>query len=139
MTGRLYSLLFPVPVVCFVAAWVADIAYSATAELQWLHFSEWLIAAGLAFGALAALVLLVEILASRPLRNDVPGWAHLALFYAGLAIEVFSALVHTVDGWTAVVPTGMTLSTIGVILVLAAAALLPRLRPAWTVREEVLP
>ena len=46
----IYLLLFPIPVVCFVAALVTDIAYSASAYLMWLHFSEWLIAAGLAFG-----------------------------------------------------------------------------------------
>ena len=50
--------------------------------LMWLHFSEWLIAAGLAFGALAALVLLVEFFASRAIRTRRLGWAHLVLFYA---------------------------------------------------------
>ena len=56
VTGPMYLLLFPIPVVCFLGALISDIAYSATAFLMWLHFSEWLIAAGLAFGALAAVV-----------------------------------------------------------------------------------
>ena len=59
-TGPIYLLPFPIPVVCFLAALITDITYSASAFLMWLHFSQWLIAAGLAFGALAAIVLLIE-------------------------------------------------------------------------------
>lgn len=120
-----YLLLFPVPIVCFLGALVTDIAYSASASLMWLHFSEWLIAAGLAFGALAALVLLVDFIASRAIRVRI-GWAHLVLFYVALVVELFNSLVHTIDGWTAVVPTGMILSVIGAILALAAAVTLLR-------------
>ena len=49
VTAPIYLLLFPIPIVCFVGALLTDIAYSASAFLMWLHFSEWLIAAGLAF------------------------------------------------------------------------------------------
>lgn len=121
----LYRLLFPVPVVCFLGALATDIAYSSTAYLMWLHFSEWLIAAGLAFGALAALVLLIEFVASRATRWRI-GWMHFILFYAALAVELVNALVHTIDGWTAVVPTGMTASVIGAVLALGAALTLLR-------------
>jgi len=133
----LYLLLFPIPVVCFVAALVTDIAYSKSAYLMWLHFSEWLIAAGLVFGALAALVLLVEFLASRSIRTGRFGWAHLVLFYAALLVELINALVHTIDGWTAVVPTGMTLSIVGAILALAAVGALFRAPVVWVVHREV--
>src|SRR5690242_4788132 len=99
-----YLLLFPIPIVCFLAVLATDIAYSATASLMWLHFSEWLNAAGLAFGALAALVLLVEFIANAAIRAVPVAWAHLVLFYAALVVQVFNSFVHTVDGWTAVVP-----------------------------------
>ena len=122
-THPLYLLLFPVPVVCFVGALVTDIAYARSAFLMWLHFSEWLIAAGLAFGVLAAVVLLVAFAAHRATRARV-GWAHLLLFYAALVVELLSAFVHTIDGWTAVVWTGMALSAIGALLALAAAGTL---------------
>jgi len=120
VTRTIYLLLFPIPIVCFLGALVTDIAYSASAFLMWLHFSEWLIAVGLAFGALAALVLLIEFFASRAIRAGALGWSHLVLFYAALIVELFNAFVHTADGWTAVVPTGMILSVIGAILALAA-------------------
>ena len=120
----IYLLLFPIPIVCFLAAPITDIAYSASAFLMWLHFSEWLIATGLAFGALAALALLIEFLANDAIRARASGWAHLALFYLVLVVELFNAFVHTVDGWTAVVPIGMSLSIVGAILALAAAGTL---------------
>lgn len=129
--GPLYLLLFPIPVVCFLAALVADIAYWGTEFLMYLHFSQWLIAAGLVFGALAAIVLLVEFFSRRVMRTATPGWAHLLLFLATLLVELFNAFVHTVDGWTAVVPTGMTLSVVGAILALAAVGALLFVPVVW--------
>lgn len=123
-TARVYMLLFPIPVVCFIGALLTDIAYSRSAYLMWLHFSEWLIAAGLFFGALAALTLLVEFVANRFIRKEAVGWSHLVLFYASLVVELFNAFVHTIDGWTAVVPTGLALSIVGAIFALGAVATL---------------
>ena len=139
VTGSIYLLLFPIPVVCFLAALVTDITYSATAFLMWLHFSEWLIATGLAFGALAALALLVEFFASHVIRTQALGWAHLVLFYAALIVELFNAFVHTIDGWTAVVPTGMILSIGGAILAVAAVAALFLVPVTWVEHREARP
>ena len=138
ITGPVYLLLFPIPVVLFLAALVTDVAYSLSASLMWLHFSEWLIAAGLALGALAALVLLVEFIASRAIRSAF-GWAHLALFCLTLVVELFNAFVHTIDGWTAVVPTGLILSSLGAIVALGAAGTLFRVPVAWVVQRQVRP
>jgi len=137
VTGPLYLLLFPIPVVCFTAALVSDLGYEATEFLMYLHFSEWLIAGGLAFGALAALVLLIEFFGRRLMRATGLGWAHLVLFFASLIAELCNAFVHSIDGWTAVVPTGLTLSVIGLILALAAVATLLLLPVAWVVRRSV--
>jgi uncharacterized membrane protein len=129
--GPIYLLLFPIPVVFFVTAVVTDIVYSASAFLMWLHFSQWLIAAGLAFGALAALVLLVEFFGSAVFRTAKYGRAHLGLFFLSLIVELCNAFVHTVDGWTAVVPTGMILSIIGALLALAAVGTLLFVPVTW--------
>jgi uncharacterized membrane protein len=139
VTASIYSLLFPIPIVCFVGAVLTDIAYSASAFLMWLHFSEWLIAAGLVFGALAALAHLVEFFASHAIRTAPFGWVHLVLFYGALIVELFNAFVHSVDGWTAVAPAGMTLSIIGAILGLAAVAARFRVQVAWMAQPEARP
>jgi len=139
VAGPIYLLLFPIPVVLFLAALFTDIAYSASALLMWLHFSQWLIPAGLVVGALAALVLLFEFFASGTIRASGSGWLHLVLFYAALIVELFNAFVHTMDGWTAVVPMGMILSIIGAVLALAAVATLFRLPVAWVELRRAAP
>jgi uncharacterized membrane protein len=121
--------------VCFVGALLTDISYARSEFLMWLHFSEWLITAGLVFGALAALVLLVEFFAHRAIRTSAD-WIHLVLFYGALVIELFNVFVHTIDGWTAVVPTGMTLSVLGAILALGAVAALFRVMAGRVARRE---
>src|SRR5689334_21949605 len=131
VAAPIYLLLFPIPVVLFVAVVVTDVAYSASAFLMWLHFSQCLIAAGLAFGALAAIALLVVVFASGANRVGTYGWSHLVLFYAALIIEVFNAFIHTADGWTAVVPIGMLLSIVGAICALAAVGTLFFMPIAW--------
>ena len=138
-TGPIYLLLFPIPVVCFIAALATDIAYAATAYLMWLHFSEWLIAAGILFGALAALALLVEFFATAGIRRGWPGWTHLVLLCAALLVELCNSFVHTIDGWTSVVPKGMILSIIGALLALAAVGTLFAVPVAWVRPREVRP
>lgn len=138
VTGPIYLLLFPIPVVCFLGALITDLVYSSNAVIMWLNFSEWLIATGLVFGALAALALLIEFIASRPIRVGI-GWVHLILFYVALIVELFNAFVHTIDGWTAVVSTGLILSIIGCVVSLAAVATLFLVPVAWVARREVRP
>jgi len=139
VTGPIYLLLFPISVVCFLAALVTDIVYAVSAFLMWLHFSEWLIAVGLLIGALAAIVLLIEFFASHVIRSNASGWAHLVLFYAALVVELFNAFHHTIDGYTAVVPTGMILSVVGAVLALAAVAALFFVPVTWFKHREVQP
>ena len=138
VSGPIYLLLFPIPIVCFLGALITDVVYSRSAQLMWLNFSQWLIAAGLLFGLLAAIALLVEFIASAATRIRI-GWAHLILFYAALIVELCNALTHSRDGFTAVVPMGLTLSVIGAVLALAAVATLFFMPVPWGTRREVRP
>ena len=107
------SMLLPVPIVCFVGGLLTDLAYvNSGGNLLWVNFSSWLIAAGLAFGAVAILVLLID-----GLRGASP-WLPFAMIVAAWLAEFVNALIHARDGWTAVVPIGMTLSILGTLLVL---------------------
>lgn len=117
----IYSILLPAPAVCFIGVLLTDIIYvNSDGNLLWLDFSTWLVLAGLVFGGIAAIVLLIDFIRNPAIRAAT-GWAHLLLFYAGLAVEFFSIFIHERDGWTAVVPIGLTLSIIGAALVLVAA------------------
>ncbi len=115
----IYSALLPLPIVCFLGALMTDLAYSRSEEFMWLDFSSWLLLAGLVTGGIAALILIIDVLGKG---RDRPRalWAHLGLLAAAWVVEVFNAFVHTRDGWTAVVPTGLTLSFIAVVLALLA-------------------
>ena len=116
-----YSILLPVPVVCFTGVLLTDIAYlESGGNLIWLAFSSWLLLAGLIFGAMAALVLPIDFMHSPGVRRGA-GWAHVLLFYAALLIELLSIFIHSRDGWTAVAGLGLTLSIVGGVLILIAA------------------
>jgi uncharacterized membrane protein len=137
VTGPVYLLLFPIPVVCFVGALLTDLTYASNGVIEWLNFSEWLIAAGLVFGAFAALASLIELIAAAPLRSAVVGWGHIFLFWAAMIVELFNSFVHTIDGWTAVVPTGLILSIIGSVLAVAAVATIFFVPVMWVPAREV--
>lgn len=122
-----YSALFPVSVVCFLGTLLTDFAYAQSGgNLLWLAFSSWLLLAGLLVGAIAAAVLLVDMVRDPAMRGTF-GWTHLLLFYGALLVELLNIFIHERDGWTAVVPIGMTLSIIGSVAILIAAWLRPRL------------
>src|ERR1700712_3807953 len=44
------------PITCFTCALFADAAYMQTTNIMWANFSDWLLAAGMAGGMLAAIV-----------------------------------------------------------------------------------
>lgn len=116
----IYSLLLPVPIVCFVGVLLTDLAYlNSGGNLIWLAFSSWLLLGGLVFGAVAALVLPIELI-RRPATRTVAGWAHLGFFYAALLVALLSMFVHSRDGWTAVAGLGLMLSIIVAVLILIA-------------------
>ena len=117
LAGRpIYSMLLPIPVICFVGGLLTDLAYRGSGgNLLWLNFSCWLIAAGLLFGAFALLFVLIDA------ARRAVSWISCGLLLAAWIVEFVNSLVHARDGWTAVVPLGLTLSVIGSVLVLVAA------------------
>jgi len=118
LRGSITSLLLPIPILCFVGALVTDLAYRGSGgNLLWLNFSSWLIATGLLFGGIAAVVLIVELMV-YPLLRRTTGWWQLLLLAAAWVVEFVNALIHARDGWTAVVPAGLLLSIVGSLLIL---------------------
>jgi uncharacterized membrane protein len=111
----LTALLLPVPIVCFIGVLLTDIAYlNSAGNLVWLDFSSWLLLAGLIFGAIAAVLLLIDTV-----RSSV-SWAALVALISAWLVELLSMFVHQRDGWTAVAGLGLILSVLGAILILIA-------------------
>lgn len=111
------ALFAPFPFVCFTLTLLTDIAYWRTSNILWQDFSDWLLFAGLIFGALALLAGAIDLL--RPAtRARRPGWLQIAAFVLVLCLAFLNSLVHAGDGWTAVVPYGLILSAATVLLLL---------------------
>ena len=114
----IHAMLVPFPIVCFTLALIADIAYWRTSNLMWLEFSAWLLLAGIVFGVLAAVFGAIDFFARPEIRSLKPAWPHAIGNLIALILAFFNNLVHTADGWTAVVPWGLTLSALTVLVML---------------------
>ena len=117
----LHPMLVPIPMVCFIGALLTDLAYAGSANVQWSNFSIWLITFGLIGAGLAAVTGIVDYAGDRRVRAAGPATPHMILNLSVFVIELFNAFVHSRDGWTAVVPTGLTLSIISVLLLAVSA------------------
>ena len=115
---QLHSVLAQFPIVCFTLALLTDIAYWQTANLMWQNFSAWLLFVGLVVGVVAAIAGIIELFVRRANRDPRPHWVHSVGSVVVLILAFFNSLVHAGDGWTAVVPWGLTLSVITVILMI---------------------
>jgi uncharacterized membrane protein len=109
-------MLVPVPITCFVGAFITDVAYWLTAEMMWTDFSAWLLIVGLIFGVLAAVAGLADFIGNRLIRAQSPAWPHMLGNLVVLVLAFFNVLIHTRDAWTSVVPTGIILSLITVLI-----------------------
>ena len=118
----IHAMLVPFPIVCFTGAMLTDITYSNSPQVQWANFSEWLLAVGLIMGVLAAIFGLIDFLAAGKARPRI-GWVHLIGNAVVLVLALFNNLVHARDGWTGVVPTGLTLSAITVLILIVTGYL----------------
>jgi uncharacterized membrane protein len=113
----LHSALNSFPIACFSLALLTDIAYWQTSNLLWLHFSEWLLFAGLIIGIIAILARAVDCL----VRRIRPPWPAAFVAVLFLILAAINNFVHTADGWTAVVPYGLMLSAATVLLMIVTA------------------
>ncbi|MGZ2410783.1 putative membrane protein [Sphingomonas sp. F9_3S_D5_B_2] len=124
----LYAMLLPIPVICFIGGLITDLTFRGSdGNMLWLDFSSWLIAAGLLFGAVAALILLIDVIRGLGGRGAII-WTQFGLLAAALIIELINSFIHARDGWTAVVPTGLMLSIISVLLILGSGWLWQSIR-----------
>ena len=109
-------ILVSFPIAYFTAAFVADPAYWQTADVLWETFSDWLITAGLITAGFAAIVFVIDLVRGK--RSRTLAWPHAVGYVLAVLLSLLNAFVHSRDGYTAVVPTGLTLSAIVVAILL---------------------
>lgn len=111
----LYTLFEPVPLGFFVAAWIFDIIYLNSFVVEWTHAASWLIAIGLVIAIVPRLIALIDLFRGSSRTEKVHFWITLL----AIALAIVNAFVHSRDAY-AVVPSGVTLSTLVVALMLIA-------------------
>jgi uncharacterized membrane protein len=109
-------ILVSFPIAYFTAAFVADLAYWQTADVLWETFSDWLITAGLITAGFAAIALVIDFVGGK--RSRTLAWPHAVGYVLAVLLSLLNAFVHSRDGYTAVVPTGLTLSALVVAILL---------------------
>lgn len=116
-------MLVPFPVVCFVGAFLTDLAYWRTADMQWADFSIWLLTAGLVMAGIATIASLIDLIRSRRTRTWKPAWLRIVGALLAVVLSLVNAFVHSRDAYTSVVPTGVILSGLTVLILLATDCL----------------
>jgi uncharacterized membrane protein len=108
----------------FVGALVTDLVYWQMPDVMWERFSIWLIMAGLVAAGLAVVAYVADLAGGR--RIDRPLWPRAVGYALAVLLALINAFVHSRDGYTAVVPTGLMLSglVVAVLLLTASAAAL---------------
>lgn len=114
--SQVYRSLVAFPIATFTLTVVTDLAYIQTSNLLWLHFSEWLLFAGLVFGVLAAIYLGIICL----VRRSRPSRLHALFGLIALILAALNSFIHTADGWTAVMAYGLATSIATVVAMLLA-------------------
>jgi uncharacterized membrane protein len=109
-------MLVPFPIACFAGALVTDLIYWWTPDVLWERFSIWLITAGLIIAGFAAVAGVIDFAAGKRIRTLA--WPHAVGYALALLLSLINAFVHSRDGFTAVVPTGLMLSGLVVVILL---------------------
>ena len=74
---------------------------------------------------LAVIAYLIDLAGGR--RIDTPAWPRAIGYALAVVLALVNAFVHSRDGYTAVVPTGLMLSGLVVVVLLLTALVCPAL------------
>ena len=100
----------------FAGALVTDLVYWRIPDVLWERFSIWLIVAGLIMAGCAAIAYVTDLASGR-----AQAWPRVVGYAVAVLLSLMNAFIHSRDGYTAVVPTGLMLSGIVVIVLLLTA------------------
>lgn len=118
-----HALLLGFPIALFCGAVATDIAYLNTAEMQWTNFSAWLIAGGLAFGAVVLVWALARLAVGWRDAEREPRAVYAGVLALMCVLGLINAFKHSQDGWSSVGGFGLTLSILCAALALVAGML----------------
>jgi uncharacterized membrane protein len=115
----LHRMLVTFSAAYFAGAIVTDLVYWQMPDVMWERFSIWLILAGLIMAGLATIAYVIDVAGRR--RIERPAWPRVVGYALAVLLSVINAFVHSRDGYTAVVPSGLMLSALVVVVLLLTA------------------
>jgi uncharacterized membrane protein len=118
--GRpIHKMLVSFSAAYFAGALITDLVYWQMPDVMWERFSIWLIVAGLIMAGLATIAYVIDLARGRQI--DRPAWPRVIGYALAVLLSVINAFVHSRDGYTAVVPTGLMLSGLVIVVLLLTA------------------
>ena len=118
--GRpIHKMLVSFSAAYFAGALVTDLVYWQIPDVLWERFSIWLIVAGLIMAGFAVIAYVIDLAGGR--RIDRPAWPRVVGYALAVLLSLINAFVHSRDGYTAVVPTGLMLSGLVIVVLLLTA------------------
>jgi uncharacterized membrane protein len=111
----LFSRLMAFPASCFVLTLLTDIVYVFSYNMMWETASVWLLTIGL----LSALVFVLAGLFQAFVLGLWPSMVSRIGYAIVLVLSILNAFIHSRDGYTSVVPTGITLSALVAVMLVA--------------------
>lgn len=117
-SSSIYPMFASFPIAFFLAALVTDLVYWRAPDAIWETFSVWLITAGLVMAGLSVIAGLIDFMGHRRTPAMTPVWPRVLATAVAFVLAFINAFVHSRDGYTAVVPTGLILSGLVVIILL---------------------
>jgi uncharacterized membrane protein len=108
----IHSMLVPFPIAFLIGALLADLAFWNTRDPFWAVAGAWLVGAGVAGGALAALAGLTDFLGSRRIRALGTAWVHFLGNATAIVLAILNLYLRTsaTSATEAVLPWGLALS-----------------------------
>jgi uncharacterized membrane protein len=115
--GRpIHKMLVSFSAAYFVGALITDLVYWQIPDVLWERFSIWLIVAGLVMAGLAVVAYAIDLAGGR--KIDRPAWPRVVGYALTISLSLVNAFIHSRDGYTAVVPTGLMLSGLVIVVLL---------------------
>jgi uncharacterized membrane protein len=118
MGHPLHPMLITLPIGLFVAAFLFDIVYWASADAAFATAAMWLVGFGLLGAAAAAVAGLTDFLGDKRIRNIGDAWHHAIGNVILVLVQLFSFYWRYRYGTAAVVPMGLSLSLLAVLIML---------------------
>jgi len=111
-------MLIPFPIAFLVATFVCDLIFWRTGNSAWSTASLYLLGAALVMAALAAAAGLMDFFGDERIRQMSSAWHHMIGNVVAVVLSIVNWYWRYTGGDAAVIPWGLTISTVGVLILL---------------------